>query len=83
MADEFNSNRNNLLNGRHATNTASMGNQQLKSGYQWQLAQDLSSKEPMEFQSPRYTSLDSLRNATGYPANQVSTDFFGLISRIR
>ena len=79
MADELNSNKNNSLNGRHIRNTVAMGNQPHKSGYQRQHAQGLSSKEPTEFQSPSYTSLDSPRNASGYPlhypANQVSTDF--------
>ena len=79
MADEFSSNKNNSLNGRHIRNTVSMGNQQHKSGYQWELSQDMSSKEPTEFQSPSYTCLDSVGNTAGYPpyypANQASTDF--------
>ena len=75
MVDEFNSNKNNFLNERNIKNTVSMANEEFKSGYQRQLAQDLSSGERMEFQS----SVDSSGNAAGYPAhyptNQVITEF--------
>ena len=79
MTDGFNRSKNNSLNGRHIRHSVSLGNQQHKSGHQWQHAQGLSSKEPTEFQSPSYNYLDSPRNAavhpSRYPANQVSTGF--------